>query len=84
MKRKAIFVEGSQIFSPASFHLLRCYQGPVMPRPEGRGNSPNAPVSNEGIGVVRCRLEPRCPIRVESCKTIEPALEQKPPLRHAA
>jgi oligopeptide/dipeptide ABC transporter ATP-binding protein len=24
-----------------------------------------------------CRLEPRCPIRVEKCKTIEPPLSQK-------
>jgi oligopeptide/dipeptide ABC transporter ATP-binding protein len=24
-----------------------------------------------------CRLEPRCPIRVEKCKSIEPALESK-------
>jgi len=30
-----------------------------------------------------CRLEPRCPIRVERCKTIEPPLEQKRP-GHAA
>jgi oligopeptide/dipeptide ABC transporter ATP-binding protein len=30
-----------------------------------------------------CRLEPRCPIRVERCKTVEPPLEEKRP-RHAA
>jgi oligopeptide/dipeptide ABC transporter ATP-binding protein len=24
-----------------------------------------------------CRLEPRCPIRVDKCKTVEPALEEK-------
>jgi oligopeptide/dipeptide ABC transporter ATP-binding protein len=24
-----------------------------------------------------CRLEPRCPIRVDRCKTLEPALEEK-------
>jgi oligopeptide/dipeptide ABC transporter ATP-binding protein len=24
-----------------------------------------------------CRLEPRCPIRVEKCKSIEPPLENK-------
>jgi peptide/nickel transport system ATP-binding protein len=31
-----------------------------------------------------CRLEPRCPIRVERCKTIEPILEQKKALHHVA
>jgi len=31
-----------------------------------------------------CRLEPRCPIRVERCKTIEPPLEQKRPNHSAA
>ncbi len=31
-----------------------------------------------------CRLEPRCPIRVERCKTIEPPLEQKRPLHRVA
>jgi oligopeptide/dipeptide ABC transporter ATP-binding protein len=31
-----------------------------------------------------CRLEPRCPIRVEKCKTIEPGLEEKRTLHQAA
>jgi oligopeptide/dipeptide ABC transporter ATP-binding protein len=31
-----------------------------------------------------CRLEPRCPIRVERCKTIEPPLEEKRPAHRAA
>jgi oligopeptide/dipeptide ABC transporter ATP-binding protein len=31
-----------------------------------------------------CRLEPRCPIRVERCKSIEPALEEKRPAHQAA
>ncbi len=31
-----------------------------------------------------CRLEPRCPIRLERCKTMEPALEQKRALHQAA
>ena len=31
-----------------------------------------------------CRLEPRCPIRVEKCKTIEPPLEEKQPSHHVA
>ena len=31
-----------------------------------------------------CRLEPRCPIRVERCKTIEPPLEEKQPSHHVA
>jgi oligopeptide/dipeptide ABC transporter ATP-binding protein len=31
-----------------------------------------------------CRLEPRCPIRVERCKVIEPLLEQKRPGHSAA
>ena len=31
-----------------------------------------------------CRLEPRCPIRVSRCKTIEPRLEEKRPLHQAA
>jgi oligopeptide/dipeptide ABC transporter ATP-binding protein len=31
-----------------------------------------------------CRLEPRCPIRVERCKTVEPPLEEKRPAHRAA
>src|SRR5215467_8754878 len=31
-----------------------------------------------------CRLEPRCPIRVSRCKTIEPRLEEKRPLHQVA
>jgi len=31
-----------------------------------------------------CRLEPRCPIRVSRCKTIEPRLEEKGPLHQVA
>ncbi len=31
-----------------------------------------------------CRLEPRCPIRVEKCKAVEPVLEEKQPLHHVA
>ena len=31
-----------------------------------------------------CRLEPRCPIRVEKCKTIEPLLEEKRALHQVA
>ncbi len=31
-----------------------------------------------------CRLEPRCPIRVERCKTVEPPLEQKKNLHTVA
>ena len=31
-----------------------------------------------------CRLEPRCPIRVEKCKFIEPGLEDKRPYHSAA
>ena len=31
-----------------------------------------------------CRLEPRCPIRVERCKSVEPPLEQKRPGHSAA
>jgi oligopeptide/dipeptide ABC transporter ATP-binding protein len=31
-----------------------------------------------------CRLEPRCPIRVEKCKSIEPPLESKRPDHRAA
>jgi len=31
-----------------------------------------------------CRLEPRCPIRVERCKTVEPPLEEKRPRHRAA
>jgi oligopeptide/dipeptide ABC transporter ATP-binding protein len=31
-----------------------------------------------------CRLEPRCPLRVERCKTIEPVLEEKRPRHRAA
>ena len=31
-----------------------------------------------------CRLEPRCPIRVERCKSFEPALEEKRPRHRAA
>ena len=31
-----------------------------------------------------CRLEPRCPLRVERCKTIEPLLEEKRPRHRAA
>jgi peptide/nickel transport system ATP-binding protein len=31
-----------------------------------------------------CRLEPRCPIRVEKCKTIEPLLEEKKALHQVA
>src|SRR5262249_26817636 len=31
-----------------------------------------------------CRLEPRCPIRVDKCKTIEPILEEKGALHHVA
>jgi oligopeptide/dipeptide ABC transporter ATP-binding protein len=31
-----------------------------------------------------CRLEPRCPIRVGRCKSIEPALEEKRPRHRAA
>jgi len=31
-----------------------------------------------------CRLEPRCPIRVEKCKAIEPPLEEKQPSHHVA
>jgi len=31
-----------------------------------------------------CRLEPRCPIRVEKCKTAEPPLEEKQPSHRAA
>lgn len=31
-----------------------------------------------------CRLEPRCPIRVERCKTIEPPLEEKRPAHRTA
>jgi oligopeptide/dipeptide ABC transporter ATP-binding protein len=31
-----------------------------------------------------CRLEPRCPIRVGKCKTLEPVLEEKRPLHRVA
>ena len=31
-----------------------------------------------------CRLEPRCPIRVDKCKTIEPLLEEKKALHQVA
>jgi oligopeptide/dipeptide ABC transporter ATP-binding protein len=31
-----------------------------------------------------CRLEPRCPIRVDKCKTVEPALEEKQARHHVA
>jgi oligopeptide/dipeptide ABC transporter ATP-binding protein len=31
-----------------------------------------------------CRLEPRCPIRVDKCKTIEPRLEEKKTLHQVA
>jgi oligopeptide/dipeptide ABC transporter ATP-binding protein len=31
-----------------------------------------------------CRLEPRCPLRVEKCKTLEPVLEEKRPLHCVA
>lgn len=31
-----------------------------------------------------CRLEPRCPIRVDKCKTIEPSLEEKQATHHVA
>jgi oligopeptide/dipeptide ABC transporter ATP-binding protein len=31
-----------------------------------------------------CRLEPRCPIRVEKCKTMEPPLQEKRPSHRAA
>jgi oligopeptide/dipeptide ABC transporter ATP-binding protein len=31
-----------------------------------------------------CRLEPRCPIRVDKCKAIEPLLEEKRALHHVA
>jgi len=31
-----------------------------------------------------CRLEPRCPIRVEKCKSIEPRLEEKRPRHEVA
>jgi ABC-type dipeptide/oligopeptide/nickel transport system ATPase component len=31
-----------------------------------------------------CRLEPRCPIRIERCKTTDPPLEQKRPNHHDA
>lgn len=31
-----------------------------------------------------CRLEPRCPIRVDKCKTLEPVLEEKKALHHVA
>jgi oligopeptide/dipeptide ABC transporter ATP-binding protein len=31
-----------------------------------------------------CRLEPRCPIRVDKCKTLEPVLEEKQAAQHVA
>jgi oligopeptide/dipeptide ABC transporter ATP-binding protein len=31
-----------------------------------------------------CRLEPRCPIRVDKCKSIEPRLEEKAKSHQAA
>jgi oligopeptide/dipeptide ABC transporter ATP-binding protein len=31
-----------------------------------------------------CRLEPRCPIRVEKCKALEPVLEEKQAGHHVA
>jgi oligopeptide/dipeptide ABC transporter ATP-binding protein len=31
-----------------------------------------------------CRLEPRCPIRVDKCKTLEPVLEEKEPAHRVA
>ncbi len=31
-----------------------------------------------------CRLEPRCPIRVDKCKTVDPPLEEKKTAQHVA
>jgi oligopeptide/dipeptide ABC transporter ATP-binding protein len=31
-----------------------------------------------------CRLEPRCPIRVDKCKTVEPVMEEKKKLHQVA